>query len=417
MMHMTTISMAVLLASCGGTSEPSRAPAHAPPRAPSGPTFGDDLAFLRAHTEVVLLSSTDGDAQVAVAPEYQGRIMTSTASGPSGPSFGWIHRDAIASGRRQPHINVLGGEDRFWLGPEGGQYSLYFRANEPFDLEHWQVPEPIDWGGWEVTERARDHAAFRREMSLDNRSGTRFDLRADRTVRILEQGEILARLGAPLPGTVRVVGVESRNRITNTGAHPWRKETGLLSIWILGMFVPTPATTVVIPFRPGPESQLGPVVNDAYFGHVSPDRLVVGDGVVFFRGDGQSRGKIGIPPTRALPVLGSWDATREVLTIVLLSRPEGATDYVNSLWQEQAEPYRGDVVNSYDDGPPSPGAPPLGPFYELESSSPAAALEPDQSLEHVHTTLHLQGPREALDGVARALLTVGIDEIVAALPR
>ena len=51
-------------------------------------------------------------------------------------------------------MNVFGGEDRFWLGPEGGQYSLYFRGGDPFDLDHWQVPEAIDWGGWDVTERA-----------------------------------------------------------------------------------------------------------------------------------------------------------------------------------------------------------------------------------------------------------------------
>jgi hypothetical protein len=25
-----------------------------------------------------------------------------------------------------PHINVFGGEDRFWLGPEGGQFSIFF---------------------------------------------------------------------------------------------------------------------------------------------------------------------------------------------------------------------------------------------------------------------------------------------------
>jgi hypothetical protein len=417
---MTTASVAALVLSCGGGAPP---PSHTPgdarppaPVAPTGPTFGDDVTFLRQHTELILLSSADRDAQVAVAPEYQGRIMTSTAAGPTGASFGWINRTAIASGQRQPHINVFGGEDRFWLGPEGGQYSLYFAPQVPFDLQHWQVPEPIDWGGWEVLERARDRATFRKDMSLDNRAGTRFDMRAERTVRILERGEVLASLGVALPGTVRVVAIESNNRITNTGTAPWRRESGLPSIWILGMFVPTPGTTIVIPFRRGPEAELGPVVNDAYFGRVPASRLVVGDGVVFFRGDGLARGKIGIPRPRALPVMGSWDSTRQVLTIVQLQIPEGATDYVSSLWQEQTEPYRGDVVNSYNDGPPAPGAPPLGPFYELESSSPAAALAPGETLAHVHRTLHLQGPVDALDAVARALLTVGIDDIAHALP-
>ena len=40
-------------------------------------------------------------------------------------------------------MNAFGGEDRLWLGPEGGQYSIFFRAGDPFDLEHWQTPPPL----------------------------------------------------------------------------------------------------------------------------------------------------------------------------------------------------------------------------------------------------------------------------------
>ena len=65
-----------------------------------------------------------------------------------------------------------------------------------------------------------------------------------------------------------------------------------------------------------------------------------------------------------------------MLTIVQYSRPTDATTYVNSMWEMQKEPYKGDVINSYNDGPPAPGKPPLGPFYELETSSPALSLQP-----------------------------------------
>jgi len=140
------------------------------------------------------------------------------------------------------------------------------------------------------------------------------------------------------------------------------------------MFNPSPEPTVVIPFKPGPEIDLGPVVNDAYFGKVPADRLVIKDSVLFFSGDGQHRSKIGISPARALPFLGSYDAENEVLTLAHLTIPERSADYVNSMWEIQKNPFGGDVVNSYNDGPPEPGAQPLGPFYELESSSPAAAL-------------------------------------------
>ncbi|HRZ36840.1 MAG TPA: hypothetical protein P5534_10795, partial [Candidatus Paceibacterota bacterium] len=66
---------------------------------------------------------------------------------------------------------------------------------------------------------------------------------------------------------------------------------------------------------------------------------------------------------------------------------------------------------SYNDGPPAPGAKPMGPFYELESSSPAAALRPGKSLTHVHRTIHLSGDESALDTVARAALGVSIADI------
>ena len=105
---------------------------------------------------------------------------------------------------------------------------------------------------------------------------------------------------------------------------------------------------------------------------------MVKDKVIYFAADGKYRSKIGISPQRSKAVLGSYDADNKVLTIVQFSQPAGVTDYVNSLWKIQDNPYGGDAANSYNDGPPEPGAKPLGPFYELESSSPAAALAPRQ---------------------------------------
>lgn len=376
-----------------------------------------DVDFLRQHSDVILLSSDDGQAQVALVPAFQGRVMTSTTGGSDGPSFGWINRQAIASGERQPHINAIGGEDRFWLGPEGGQYSIYFKPNDPFDLEHWQVPEPIDWGPWEVLSAASDEARFRKAMELVNYSGTRLQLDVDRSVRLLEASEQEAKLGVSLGAGVGSVAYESINTIANRGTEPWRKETGLLSVWILGMFDASPSTTVVIPFRPGPESELGPVVNDAYFGKVPGERLTVGDAVLYFRGDARHRSKIGISRARALPVMGSYDPFARALTLVQYTLPSEAADYVNSMWEIQEEPYRGDVVNSYNDGPPAPGAPQLGAFYELETSSPAAALAPGESLTHVHRTFHISGPEEELDRIARHLLQVSLEEVKAAFGR
>ena len=392
-------------------------------------TFGDDMEFLKKHTEVVILSDA-GNGRVAVLPQLQGRVMTSTAEGARGLSYGWINRELVASGKTLQHINVFGGEDRFWIGPEGGQFSVFFKQGVAFDLEHWFTPAPVDTEPFELVSKTRNRAVLKKDMQLENYSRTKFDVRVEREVRILDRAEAVGALGTTPAKKVQIVAFESANKIVNTGTKAWEKESGLLSIWILGMFNPSPATTIVVPFNMGPESALGPAVNDAYFGKVPADRLVVKDprfhggklapaeaGVLFFSGDGQYRSKIGLSPQRAKPALGSYDAIHNVLTIVQYSKPAGAVDYVNSMWQIQDEPYKGDVVNSYNDGPPAPGAKPMGPFYELETSSPAAALKPGEKISHVHRTFHLQGPKADLDPIAKAILGVGIDEIASAFSK
>ena len=379
------------------------------------PTFGEDLAFLKMHTDVIVLSDTTGKAQVAVIPRMQARVMTSTFVGPNGLSLGWINKELITSGQILPHFNPYGGEDRFWLGPEGGQFSIFFKKDTPFDLEHWFTPSEIDTEPFDLVSKDKDRALFRKGIQLENYSGTRFDLEVEREIRLLSEKEIVRALGISFDNSINSVAFQSNNKITNTGKMAWDKQTGLLSIWILGMFNPSPTTTVVIPFRQGPEENLGPIANDVYFGKVPPERLIMEEGVVYFKGDGKYRSKIGLSPKRAKSVLGSYDASNKVLTLVQYNKPEGVTDYVNSMWEIQKHPYEGDVVNSYNDGPPTAGAKPLGPFYELETSSPAVELKPGESLSHVHRTIHFQGSEQKLDDIARVTLGVTIDKIKSSL--
>lgn len=383
----------------------------------TGATFGDDIAFLKEHTEVIVLSDRASRARIAIAPKMQGRVMTSTARGESGASFGWINRELIASRQIQPHINVFGGEDRFWMGPEGGQYSIFFAKGVPFDLAHWFTPAPLDTEPFDLVQKTADQAEFRHAFALTNYSGTKFDIAVNRTVRLLESDEAWRKLGVSAARELDLVAYESVNRVRNAGNAPWTRQGGLLSIWILGMFNPSPATTIVIPLVSGSEAALGKAVTSDYFGPVPEDRLQVKENAVFFSGDGKYRSKLGVSPKRCKPVLGSYDSQSRVLTIVQFTFPAGATEYVNSKWEIQANPYAGDVANTYNDGPASPGAKPLGPFYELESSSPAAALAPGESIEHVHRTVHLTGPEAELDTIARATLGVSIQEIVTALKR
>jgi hypothetical protein len=378
-------------------------------------SFGDDVSFLKDHTELIVLSDAKGLAKVAIAPAWQGRVMTSTAGADAGPSFGWINRELIESGKLLPHMNAFGGEDRFWMGPEGGQFSIFFAKGAKFEFDDWFTPAIFDTLPYKVVRQSKDQAVFATQFTLTNYSGTQFEVAVNRVVRLLGTKAAWQRLGVKPSAGVSLVAYETDNKIKNAGKQAWKKDTGLLSIWILGMFTPSPSATIVVPIKPGPESELGVKVTSDYFGAVPPDRLVVKDDVIYFSADGKYRSKIGINPKRSKGVSGSYDADNKVLTIVQYSLHPGVTDYVNSLWKLQDNPYGGDVANCYNDGPPTPGAKPMGPFFEMESSSPAAALAPGKSFSHIHRTIHLSGPESALDGVARATLGVSLADIKAGL--
>jgi hypothetical protein len=374
-------------------------------------TFAEDLDFLKAHTDTIVLSDAAGAGKVAVVPAWQGRVMTSTSQGDTGHSYGWINRELISSGKLVPHMNPFGGEDRFWMGPEGGQFSIFFAKGAAFNFANWFTPAIFDSLPFTVISRSGDNAVFNARFALTNYSGTHFDVEVRRTIQVLESAAAWKALGIPASNGVSVVAYETDNKVTNVGGDSWRKETGLLSIWILGMYNPSPSTTIVVPIKPGPESELGVRVTSDYFGSIPGDRLAVSGNVVYLAADGKYRSKIGISPKRSKSILGSYDGDNKVLTLVVFNQPTDVTDYVNSLWKLQDHPYGGDAANAYNDGPATPGAKPMGPFCELESSSPAAALAPGESISHIRRTVHFSGPKPALDQVARATLGVSLDEI------
>lgn len=384
----------------------------------AGDKFADDVSFMEKHTQIVLLQ--DGDAAVAVAPAYQGRVMTSTFDGKAGPSFGWINRPVIEKGflsdeekkgKLEEHIYIFGGEERFWLGPEGGQYALFFKPGSKFEFSDWATPPVIDTEAFELVDQTKASAKFRHATELVNYSGTEFKVGIERTVKLLGKQNVSELLDVKLTDGLRLVAYETDNRITNTGSRAWSSKTGLLSIWMLGMYNPSPETTVVIPFEAGEEKTLGPKVNDTYFGKVPPEYLKVEKQRLFFRGDGTRRGKIGITPERSRGIAGSYDAAGQVLNIVTYNVQDAPNGFVNSMWELQDKPYAGDVINSYNDGSPEPGVDPLGPFYELETSSPAAALKPGETMKHVQRTFHIQGSEVELDTLAKGLLGVLLKEI------
>ena len=374
-------------------------------------TFRHDIEFLQKYTDAFVLKEPGDKGQIIVIPEYQGRIMTSTLNGEDAAGFGWINYDLIESGEISDRFNAYGGEDRFWLGPEGGQFSLYHKAGGPFNLDNWFVPPQVDRIPFKV-DASSDHSVnMTAEFSISNYSNTNFKVKVDREVSIFSEEEILKNLGLESLENCNAVGFQSKNILENTDSIAWSKDKGLMSLWILGMYNPGENVIIVLPYYQGGIGSLGEVVNDSYFGEVPANRLKSTRGVVYFKGDGQYRSKIGLNWMRAKDILGSYDPDQKVLTIVKYNKPEEESEYVKAMWEIMEDPYNGDVINSYNDGKPDADTDPLGPFYELETSSPVSELKPGEKITHIHQTFHIQGDEKQLNHFTEKLFNAKLQNI------
>jgi hypothetical protein len=370
-------------------------------------SYADDREFLNKYNSVIELHN--GDSKVLLVPAYQGRVMTSTCNGDSGYSFGWVNYDLIQSKQLKTHINAYGGEERLWLAPEGGQFSFFFKKGVAFDFENWFTPKEFDTESFETATQTNTAVLFKKDMVLTNRSGNTFSIHIDRKIALLDLGDIERNLGLELDSSIHAIAYESLNTLTNTGEDTWTKKTGAPAIWLLGMLKPSSQTTIVLPIKnsSGDTSQL---LHDQYFGTIPSDRWKIEPGHAFLKADGKFRGKVGIPPEHSMNFIGSYDAASKVLTLLECDWPKGKNEFVNSAWEEQKDPFSGDAFNAYNDGPLKDGSQ-MGPFYELESLSPAAFLEPRKSIIHKQITYHIEGEESILTNIAQKVLGVNLQRI------
>jgi len=372
-------------------------------------TYGYDLSFLNKYQETVILSDSQGKSQLVIIPGWQARVMTSTANGAGGFSYGWINYKLIESGRTTAHINAYGGEERLWLGPEGGQFSVYFAKGVQQEFANWYVPAELDTVAFDLVSKSQTRASFAKQFRLTNYSGSIMDIGIARTVEMMDKASMNSALGFEVSDSVAGVAYQSDNELINHGEVAWTKETGMLSVWMLSMLTPSPGVTIFIPYRES-EKPDRKIMNDDYFGKVPADRLIAEDGIIYFKADGKYRSKIGIPPHRAMNFSGSYDAQHKALTILWCDLPAGRADYVNSKWEIQKEPFSGDAINAYNDGPVEDGTQ-MGPFYELESSSPAAGLKPGEKLMHRQRIFHFEGNEEELSRITEKVFGITLTEV------
>ncbi len=364
--------------------------------------FAGDVAFLAGHTDVRILEA--GTGQVAVCPELQGRVMTSTL-GDHEPGLGFIGRRFIQNPNSEERFHNHGGEERFWVGPESGPFSFFFQPGEVHSRDLWKVPKDLDKGVFDVLAGGDDFLLLERQVELTNLLGFPFLMHVTREIKAPTLNEIEEVFGL-LPTGAAWTGFSTATEVRNVGLSAWEKEMGLPCIWMAGMFRPGPETFAILPFGAGNGL---PVYRD-YFETVPDNRFALGDGFAVFKTDAMREGKIGILRDRAVPRMGAFNPDSGILTLVSFGPIEPLAPYMAQHWGlDIPNPFHGDVVNSYNSGG--------DPFFELESSSPGLELKPGESWTHRSTTIHLRlSNAKEISSFASQALQVNWEAVLAARP-
>jgi hypothetical protein len=368
-------------------------------------TFGYDLRYLSEKDRIVVLQSDDAQAQIIVSPGYQGKVFTSTAEGLDGKSLGFVNYKVFEAGELNEHMNGYGGENRLWIGPEGGCFSVFFKPGAAQTYDNWFTPKPFDTEPWQTLASDRQTIRMEKEMQVSNYLGSRLHLKVCRKVSLLDASGIHSALGIYADERVRTVAYSTQNSLTNLDDYAWTPATGSVCIWMLDMFRVAPHSVIIVPFVQGGEEELGVVATTSYFGEIPAGRYRETDGCVFLKTDGKFRSKIGLNSKRTKALAGNYDPDSGRLTVATFDVDRNAV-YLNQEWNPEKNPLEGDVFNAYNDGPLEDGSI-MGPFLELESGSPAALLQPGESLVHNHNVFHFVGEEAALGEIMEALFGVG----------
>ncbi|WP_143824581.1 DUF6786 family protein [Neiella marina] len=363
-------------------------------------SFDSDLALLADNYQPIVLTS--GDNRLAVLAEFQGRAMVSSMSGDQGNSIGWFDRELLKQDLSEIENLNVGGVSRLWFGPEKGPYALFFEPGTAQVAETVHYQEAITTVAFDIVNQTPQQVTFEQDIQLVNHMETEFSFHVSRSVALFDAAELAKSLAVTIPDGIRAIGFSASTTLTNAGNKPLSRQTGLISIWELGCF--SPNATIAIPLSQ-PLTEV-----TSYFTPTKASHTKIVDETVFYKADASYMNKIGVPPEQTKPIIGSYNPELNLLTIVKFQfEPPEDGSYVNSVWQDDVDPYGGDVTNIFNYGLLANGQP--GPFYELETSSHARELAIGESLSHYHNTYHFSGDQQQLSILSEALLGVSLQQL------
>ena len=349
-----------------------------------------------------------------MAPEYQGRVLTSTVGGDAAPSFGWLGRAAISSHARQPHMNVFGGEESLLAGT-GGRPVRALQEGQRIQSRALVDPGGLGLGTLGPRQACADGRAVPEAVIPPQLLGHAVRDRSQPDGAAARPPGDREGAGIAPAEAIQAVAFESANAVTNDEPGPMAAGSGPGVGLDPGHVQAVAGNDGRRAVRPGAGNEAwDPIVERRLIRQGAggaADRGSVGDSSFAATGRSAARSACPRPRPAGARQLRCERARAHASAVHASGERDG---YVNSMWEAS----RSRTVATWSTATTT-GRPPRALSRSARSTSsrpPRRRSASRRAAEHVHVhrTIHLAGPEADLDAVARAVLKVSLAEIAGA---
>ena len=328
----------------------------------AGMSYHDALDYLAQKTSVIELVDQFG-GRVAVSPDWNGRVLTSTCDGLDGDSFGCVNVQAIDADRYED----FGGEDLWTISPFVHSFGI---------------------------EDIKEHkTVLQRTLPMNDANGALIEFHLSRSISLLSRQKIGDLFGDAVAGSlaqedVSVVGFRSENTVrSQEKAHVASRQRG--------MFNASPHTFVIVSTPPD-DLALEPFpVETDYLGGSPHGRIRHLPQALLIRADGHRQCQTTIPFSASPPIFGAVGLRFGTLTLWTFDAPGDSEE---------------DMIRIYNSGHPHTDELEWTEYYEMNCFSAAQKLQPEDSLTYRQYTLHLNADNDTLGHLVQQLFGVPLEK-------
>lgn len=325
-------------------------------------SYHDALNYLVKKTSIVELYDQLG-GRVAVCPEWNGRVLTSTCDGLDGNSFGYVNVQAIDA----EDFENFGGEDLWTISP--------------IDLS------------FTVESIKENKTVLQRTLRMADANGKSVEFHLSRSISLLSRPKIGTAFGDAVADSLKqedvsVVAFRSENTIQS-------QEKVSVASRQRSMSNACPHTFIVVPTPPENFMPKPLPIDIDYLGGSPHGRIRHISGALLIRADGHGRCQATIPFSAVPPVFGAVELRSGTLTLWTFDVPEKSEEE--------------DVIRIYNHGQPRTGGSDWSTYYEINNFSVVRELLPGNALSYCQCTLHLNAGNDILGGLVGQIFDVSLD--------